>query len=81
MEHPRLERLLLRVSEAAELSGVSRSMGYELARRGEWPIVQVGRSKRVPLDGLRQWILANTQMAGSTELDASGKTSWRAEAP
>jgi excisionase family DNA binding protein len=64
----------LRVSEAAEAPGISRSMGYELARRGEWPIVQVGRSKRVPYEGLRQWVNANTTPAIES---GSPKATWR----
>jgi excisionase family DNA binding protein len=63
-----LERLLLRISEAAQLAGISRSMGYELARRGEWPVVAVGRSKRVPLEALRDWVRTNTSPTGPAAL-------------
>jgi excisionase family DNA binding protein len=49
-------RLLLRVDEAARLCDVSRSYMYELIARGEIPSVTLGRSRRVPLESLRQWI-------------------------
>ena len=48
-----VERLLLRVPEAAELTGLGKSKAYELVASGEWPSVTIGRSIRVPLAGLR----------------------------
>jgi excisionase family DNA binding protein len=50
------QRLLLRVAEAAELLGISRAKGYELAASGEIPVVRIGRATRIPLDALRRWI-------------------------
>ena len=41
-------KLCYTIPEAAELMGVSRNHGYELARRGELPIVQLGKLKFVP---------------------------------
>jgi len=52
----RVERLLLRVPEAAELTGLGKSKTYELVASGEWPSVTIGRSIRVPLAGLRAWV-------------------------
>lgn len=46
------DRLLLRVQEAAEMCGVSRSHFYGLLQRGEVPSVHLGRSCRIP----RLWI-------------------------
>ncbi len=51
-----MEKLLLRVAEAAELASVGRATAYELVAKGEWPSVVVGRSVRVPLQDLRDWI-------------------------
>lgn len=53
---PGLEPLLLRVSEAAALTGLGRSKAYELVASGEWPSVTIGRCVRVPLAGLRAWV-------------------------
>jgi excisionase family DNA binding protein len=50
------ERLLLRVAEAAELTGLGRSKAYKLVASGVWPSVMIGRSVRVPLQGLCAWI-------------------------
>ena len=44
--------LLLRVSEAAALLGVSRSTLYQLIARGELRVIRIGRSVRVPREAL-----------------------------
>ena len=58
-----MEKLLLRVSEAAELASVGRTTAYELIASGEWPVVRVGSAVRVPLAGLRAWVEAQTRAA------------------
>ena len=58
-----MEKLLLRVAEAAELASVGRTKAYELIASGEWPVVRVGTAVRVPLAGLRAWVEAQTQPA------------------
>ena len=63
MDQP--ERLLLRVPEAAELTGLGRSKAYELVANGTWPSVSIGRSVRVPLAGLKLWV---EQQIEQTEL-------------
>jgi excisionase family DNA binding protein len=50
------ERLMLRVGEAAEAIGVSRTKAYELIARGELPTVRVGGCVRVPVAALKDWI-------------------------
>jgi excisionase family DNA binding protein len=49
-------RLLLRVEEVAEALALSRSAVYTLIRTGEIPAVKIGRSTRVSLESLRQWV-------------------------
>ena len=49
-------KLLLRVEEAADAMSVGRSKAYELIRTGELPHVRIGRSVRVPVQGLEKWI-------------------------
>lgn len=51
-----MEKLLLRISEAAELASVGRTKAYELIGSGVWPVVRIGTAVRVPLDGLRAWV-------------------------
>lgn len=62
---PRVERLLLRIPEAAELAGVGRTTAYALVASGEWPSVAIGRAVRVPLAGLREWVAVRTSVAGT----------------
>lgn len=49
------QRLLLRIPEAAEMLGLSRSKVYDLLENG-LPFVKIGRSKRIPVTGLRKWV-------------------------
>lgn len=55
------DRLLLRPREVAAATGLSRSLVYELIGRGELPVVRVGKSVRVPVAALQQWIRDHTQ--------------------
>jgi len=54
MKH--IDPLLLRVEEAARLTGIGRSLAYEKVSTGEWPSISIGRARRIPLAGLRRWI-------------------------
>ncbi len=54
-----LDRLLLRVTEAAETLGISRSKCYELIASGELPSIRIGQSVRVPLQDLITHIETN----------------------
>lgn len=56
-----MDKLLLRVAEAAELASVSRSLGYQLVKSKEWKSIRVRNRYRVPMDELRRWI--ESQMA------------------
>lgn len=42
------QRLCLSVPEAARLLGISRGLGYELARTGKLPVIRFGRRLLVP---------------------------------
>jgi len=50
------EKAWMRVPEAAELAGCSRTTAYELIRAGEWPSVQAPYGKRVVRAGLLEWM-------------------------
>jgi excisionase family DNA binding protein len=51
------ERLLVRIPVAARMIDVSRAKGYQMAASGELPgVVHVGRSVRVSVQALREWI-------------------------
>jgi excisionase family DNA binding protein len=59
-----MEKLLLKVPEAAAVVGLGQSKFYELIRRGEIPAVRIGRATRVPVEGLRSWVEAQTEGVG-----------------
>jgi excisionase family DNA binding protein len=48
-----MERILLRVAEAAQALGISRAQAYILIRRGEIPAIRLGGSLRVPIERLQ----------------------------
>ena len=48
--------LLLRIEEVAEALAISRSTVYGLIRSGEIRSIRIGRSTRVSLEWLRDWI-------------------------
>jgi len=50
------EKLLVSVEEAAELLSVSRRHMYSLLSAGELESVKVGRSRRVRMSVLREWV-------------------------
>lgn len=54
--YPDAERLLLRVSEAGERLGLSRSTIYELIGAGEIRVLKVGRATRIPVAELEAWV-------------------------
>jgi excisionase family DNA binding protein len=56
--------LLLRGGEVADTLGISRALSYRWMQTGILPTVRVGRSVRVPYDGLLRWIEANTRHSG-----------------
>lgn len=55
------EPLLLRVNQAAELLGISRSHCYELISSGKLPTIRLGASVRVPRAWLTRFIEEQTQ--------------------
>ena len=68
-----LPQLLVKVEEAARLCRISRSRMYELMAAGEVPSLSIGRSRRIPFDGLRAWIDAQTGLAGETGEHMAGE--------
>ena len=72
-----MEKLLLRVPEAAELASVGRTTAYQLIASGEWPIVRVGTAVRVPLAGLRAWVEAHTNGASRNSREAQAANGHR----
>ena len=51
-----MEKLLLTVGEAAEVLGVGKSRVYDLMRLRQLRSVEIGRTRRVPVDCLREYV-------------------------
>ncbi|MCP4612684.1 MAG: helix-turn-helix domain-containing protein [Planctomycetes bacterium] len=51
-----MEQLLIRPRDLTKILSLSRSRIYELLATGELPSVRIGRSIRVPVGALNEWI-------------------------
>lgn len=49
------DQLLLSVEQAAQMTGIGRTLAYELVRSGEWPIKRVRGRILVIRTGLEKW--------------------------
>jgi excisionase family DNA binding protein len=65
-------RLVVTVTEAAELLGISRGLAYELARAGQLPSLRLGRRLVVPRAALLEWL----ERAARPESWAERKEQW-----
>ena len=54
-------KLLLRVSELQSILSLSRSTLYALIASGKLRCVRIGRSVRVPVDELKDWVKRHTE--------------------
>ena len=57
----RPDRLVLTIAEAGELLGISRAFAYELAARGELPVLRLGRRLLVPRRALLELVGAGPE--------------------
>lgn len=55
---PLPERLAYRPAEAAVALGVSRPTLYKLMRRADFPAINLGNRRLIPVDGLKRWLEA-----------------------
>lgn len=62
--------LVLTIEEAAKLLRIGRGAAYELARRGELPVVRLGRTLRVPRHRLDE--LLNGGANGAPQTNGAG---------
>ena len=56
-----MEKLLLRPEDAAEVLSIGRSAIYELMKRGELPSVKIGRSRRITVAAVEEFLRLATQ--------------------
>ena len=51
-----MEKLVYSIQEVAELLGISRSYAYELVRKGEIPVLRLGKKRVVPKEKFTRWV-------------------------
>ena len=56
------EKLLVTIAEAATMASISRTVAYELVAAGEWPTVSIGRTRKLPVEALREWVQRRTEL-------------------
>jgi excisionase family DNA binding protein len=61
--------VLLTVEDAAEALSLGRTKVYELLESGLLPSVKIGRARRIPLSGVREFV---QRVAASAEEDRPG---------
>ena len=66
-----MDKIMVRVSEAADLTSVPRSTAYALVASGIWPSVRLGTAIRIPVESLRAWVEAQAGAAQRNGIDAS----------
>lgn len=62
-------RLVMSVTEAAELLGISRALAYELVRSRRLPAVGLGRRLVVPRKALALWLEQSCGLEGTGALE------------
>jgi excisionase family DNA binding protein len=63
------QRLAYTVEEAAQILGISRSSAYEAARKGEIPIIRIGKLLRVPAIQLDRLLNGQSTKKNSPKFD------------
>ena len=66
-----MEQLLLRVGEAAQVLGISRSQCYALTAGRVLPSIRLGNAIRIPKRDLEAWIEAKKEAALAGEREAA----------
>lgn len=64
-----MDKMLLKPAEVGELLGLGRSRIYELLASGELPSLRIGRSIRIPVNRLQQWIEERHSIQANIESD------------
>jgi excisionase family DNA binding protein len=54
-------RILLKADEVAEALAISKSKVYELIDSGDLPSIHIGRSVRVPVTQLEEWVARDSE--------------------
>ncbi len=69
-----MEKLLLRVTEASQLTGYPKNTVYGLIASGQLKSIRLGKAIRIPLKALEEWIEKN-QSSDQNEACSQSKPS------
>ena len=59
-----MEKLVLSITELADVLGISRSKAYELTNVSGFPTVRIGKRIVVPIAALNEWMAKGGTIAG-----------------
>jgi excisionase family DNA binding protein len=62
-----MDKKLLNVNEAAALLGLGRSLVYSLVMQGKIKSIKIGRSRRIPITALDEFIKQRLEEANGEE--------------
>ena len=66
-----IEKLLLKIPEVCIATGLGRSTVYQLLDQPNGlPTVRIGRAVRVPAEAVRQWVLLQSKLQQSEEVNS-----------
>ena len=51
-----MEKMVYSMQEAADALGISKSYMYELVRKGEVPVLVIGKRRVIPKEKFNRWI-------------------------
>lgn len=60
MEKLKTERLTMTIPQAAQMLGISKNLMYPLTRSKDFPIIQVGTRRLVPIKAFERWVEQQT---------------------
>ena len=49
-------KLVYSIQEVADLLGISKSYAYELARKGIFPVLELGTKRVIPKEKFNKWV-------------------------
>jgi excisionase family DNA binding protein len=58
----KFEKLTISIDEMATMLAIGKSKAYELSRQKGFPVLQLGRRKLIPLEGLKTFINNNSSI-------------------
>lgn len=61
-----MEKLTVTVPEMAKMLGIGTWTGYNLIHKEGFPVIWIGKRAVIPVDGLKEWMKAQTAQTGAT---------------